>query len=98
VDQPVQASGTARSLIQTSDEALRFPAGTPRCPNSDPSSRHMPAAVMRRSVATSACPRRPDRSALGSGMATVAGSDQRWQVQKIPHLVQGSRKRAGEAS
>jgi hypothetical protein len=57
VDRTAPQSGTARSLIQTSAEALGFPAEIPKFPNLDPNLLRMPAAVSRRSVATSAYPR-----------------------------------------
>ena len=54
MDRTAPQSGTARSLIQTPAEALRFPAEIPKFPNLDPNLLRMPAAVSRRSVATSA--------------------------------------------
>jgi hypothetical protein len=98
VDRAAPESGTARSLIQTSAEALRFPAGTPKPQYLDPSSLRMPAAARRRLAAASAYLRRRDRWALGSRTVPAPALDQRWQVRSIPYLVQGSRKRAGEAS
>jgi hypothetical protein len=65
VDRTAPESGTARSLIQTSAEALRFPAERPKFPNLDPSSLRRPAAVPRRSAAGFAYRRPPDLPASG---------------------------------
>jgi hypothetical protein len=62
VDRIAPESGTARSLIQTSAEALRFPAGSPKPRYRGSSSLRMPAAVHRRWAAMSADPRPPDRT------------------------------------
>jgi hypothetical protein len=46
VGRTAPASGTARSLIQTSAEALRFPAGSPMPRCSGPRFLRRPAAAM----------------------------------------------------
>ena len=73
MDRTAPESGTARSLIQTSAEALRFPAGRPKFPNLDPRSRHRPSdevvreLVARRFGHCDVLPRATDRSASEPG-------------------------------
>jgi hypothetical protein len=75
VDRAAPEIGTVRSLIQTSAEALRFPAGRPTFPKRDPSPLRRPVAVTRRSAASFSDPRPlalPGTESRRAGMVLVS--------------------------
>ena len=80
VDRTAPESGTARSLIATLAEALRFPAGRPTPRYSDPSSLRMPAAARRIRAASFVNHRPSALPALMSSPARVLASVRRQPV------------------